>query len=160
VTFFTRLGSPSDAAEIARVHKLSRRAYYEYGGIAAPEYPDDRVTWWDAQLTAPTRTISVAVRDGEIVGVMLAGSEALPSNECELEGLYVLPSACGAGIGSALHEIFIANLRRARIEHGSLEVWSGNVRAIRFYERHGWRMTREIRVSNGDLVFRRMRIST
>jgi GNAT superfamily N-acetyltransferase len=53
----------------------------------------------------------------------------------ELHALYVLPEHWGTGVGPALYDRFPPRLGEAV---GVLDVWDGNRRAIRFYERRGW----------------------
>jgi GNAT superfamily N-acetyltransferase len=56
-----------------------------------------------------------------------------------LEALYVLPRAWGSGHADELHDAAVMELGRRDVAIARLWVLDGNVRARRFYERHGWR---------------------
>lgn len=56
-----------------------------------------------------------------------------------LEALYVRPSAWGSGVADELHAWAVDRLRAAGTTTARLWVLEENVRARRFYERHGWR---------------------
>jgi GNAT superfamily N-acetyltransferase len=56
-----------------------------------------------------------------------------------LEALYVRPSAWGTGVADELHMWAVERLRDAGTTTARLWVLEENVRARRFYERHGWR---------------------
>ncbi len=136
VTF--RPATPADAPAIADLYLASRKTFLPYAPIA---HPDDTVyPWvWDAML--PHTRITVAERDGEVVGFM-ALMEQVDSETGErtgwLDQLYLLPSAVGQGLGSAL-------VARAKTELGSpirLYTFQENHGARRFYERHGFQAIR------------------
>jgi GNAT superfamily N-acetyltransferase len=93
---------------------------------------------WEAALGDPEVTVLV-YDDGQIVGV--AGSRP-----CWLDGLYVLPSRWGRGVGRELHDEALARLRAAGCDRAHLWVLEGNDRARRVYERLGWRENGETRV--------------
>ncbi len=98
----------ADAAAVAHVHRSAR----------AEAYGD----------TGPGRSVVatfVADHDGAVVGFAAVDGSALSA-------LYVLPGTQSEGTGAAL-------LRMAMKEGArSLWVYSANVRARAFYERHGW----------------------
>jgi GNAT superfamily N-acetyltransferase len=141
-----RIGRPEDAAAIALVHETARRAYYAGEGEpwqlpteAAPE----RLETWQLLLADPARaTVHCAVTDGQVVGVLSLGppldSRSIDETVLELHALYVLPGSWSGGIGSQLHAAFTERLSSGPEDHGALEVWSGNSRALAFYRRRGW----------------------
>jgi GNAT superfamily N-acetyltransferase len=55
-----------------------------------------------------------------------------------LDGMYVRPEAWGSGVADELHERAVDAIRAAGHERARLWVLEGNIRARRFYERHGW----------------------
>jgi ribosomal protein S18 acetylase RimI-like enzyme len=57
----------------------------------------------------------------------------------ELQTLVVLPDRRGGGLGGRLMEQTFAELRSAGIEQLAIGVMATNDRALRFYERHGFR---------------------
>ncbi|WP_433733506.1 GNAT family N-acetyltransferase [Nocardia sp. CA-129566] len=99
-------------------------------------------------LTDPTRVVLKAVTNGDIVGYAMLhyGDPADPEVAkavdlrpvVEISKMYVLPGHHGAGVSKALMN---AALERAR-EDGVAGVWLGvnqeNVRAQRFYLKHGF----------------------
>lgn len=127
-----RVGTQIDVNEIARVHRLSRAWYYGKPADAQ----DGREALWADLIAEPERVTHVAASDGSLVGFISATrvSEAVCS--LELTALYVLPEYAGTGVGSQLYECFETERRDG--EHGCLEVWSGNSRAIAFYADRGW----------------------
>ncbi len=80
---------------------------------------------------------------GRLAGLAAAGE----SDEDDLDAvavgclyaLYVDPGAQGAGVGRALHDRALEELRAAGAREAVLWVLVGNERARRFYERLGWR---------------------
>jgi GNAT superfamily N-acetyltransferase len=51
--------------------------------------------------------------------------------------LFIRPAHWGTGLAARLHAAFLAEARRG-YEHARLRTPCGQVRARRFYERHGW----------------------
>lgn len=70
--------------------------------------------------------VTVAVMEGQVVGFAARDGG-------DLDALYVLASARGTGVGTAL-------LRRMQADHPVLSLWTfqANERAQRFYRRHGF----------------------
>ena len=81
----------------------------------------------------------VAEDGGEIVGwasrFLPARDEDLGPAVGELAAIYVLPSHWGGGLGHALFEVVVADLRAHGATEISLWVVEANDRARRFYER-------------------------
>jgi GNAT superfamily N-acetyltransferase len=108
--------------------------------IAGPEYVEMGLAkWWTADATIPAirtgRTL-VAEVEGDVVGMAVYGPH---EDDFVLWKLYVLPDHHGRGLG---HRLLQAALERAReLGHArlSVSVVDGNDRAMRFYERHGFR---------------------
>nr|WP_069160181.1 GNAT family N-acetyltransferase [Nocardia altamirensis] len=99
-------------------------------------------------LSDPAKTVLKAVAGDDIVGyaMLIAGDPADPEVAkavdlrpvLEISKMYVLPGHHGSGVSTAL---MLAALERAR-EGGFAGVWLGvneeNVRAQRFYGKHGF----------------------
>lgn len=78
----------------------------------------------------------VAEEDGRVVGYLVAWHVA---DELHIGNLAVVPPRQGAGIASRLLSCALAGAAERRIEYVALEVRVSNERAIRFYERFGFR---------------------
>ena len=93
--------------------------------------------------------------DGAAVGYSLVGPNGLPHDETrpgdgELKRIYLLKTAKGLGAGQALHTTSIGWLEAAGHDRIWLGVWSGNLRAQRFYEKNGFVKVGEYRFIVGD----------
>ncbi len=117
-----RLASAADADDIAALFAVSRRLLTFLPDLHTVE--EDRAHIRDSVL--PTYRVTVAERDGRIVGFM-----------AELEGwiehLYIDAAELRTGVGSAL-------LADAQARNRSLELWcfADNLRGRAFYEKHGF----------------------
>lgn len=67
----------------------------------------------------------------------------------ELICIHSLQDNWAKGYGSAMMEYVLARLRQARYESVILWVFEANTRARRFYEKHGFILTEQIKVTNG-----------
>ena len=104
-----------------------------------PGFEDARARFWTAALTEEryrANRITVAERDGRIVGVAMSGPVDEPGTEWtrQLYVLYVFASELGSGAGRAL---FDAAIRPD--EAVMLWVADPNPRAQAFYGRRGFR---------------------
>jgi diamine N-acetyltransferase len=116
---------------------------------------------FEAYLTRPDADVLVH-DDGEFSGYALVfhGETAVPKPEFGvsvapvsfLSKCYVRPESHGSGVASAL---LAAALERAR-ERGARGMWLNvnyeNFRAMRFYEKHGWRRVGSTRFRVGQRV--------
>ncbi|MCW1805708.1 GNAT family N-acetyltransferase [Brachybacterium squillarum] len=138
-----RPARPEDAAALTALHL---DAWDEaYTGLIASEVlaarradPESRAQRWRENIATTPNTVLVAEGTGErLLGFAIAGAGrdepagGLP--ERELMALYVRAEVYGTGLGHAL--------LRAAIGDGPASLWvlEGNARAIRFYERQGFR---------------------
>lgn len=105
--------------EMASVHAATAEVAYAH--IFSTPFPvDEARSRWNSH----TGRVWLARRAGTLVGFAAADG-------VELEGLYVLPSEGGAGIGSALLDA-VGDVRR-------LWVLEENHTSREWYERRGWR---------------------
>lgn len=120
-----RLAKPDEAREIAGVWLRSRAAAVP--DIPPPVHTDNDVRGWFRDVVLPDREVWVARDGGAIVALLVLDDDAV-------DQLYVEPGCTSQGIGSRL--IAVAKQRRP----SRLELWTfqSNVRARRFYERHGF----------------------
>jgi ribosomal protein S18 acetylase RimI-like enzyme len=136
-----RQATPEDAAELGPLHVDVWDDAYT--GLMEQRFLDDRranvasrVDRWRAILTEAVQPTWVAEDGSGLVG--FAGSGPARDNDVDIElelwALYVRAAYYGTGVGYALFEQAIGD--RAAY----LWVLAGNDRAIRFYERQGFRL--------------------
>ncbi|MER0442998.1 GNAT family N-acetyltransferase [Streptomyces sp. Edi4] len=100
--------------------------------------PDD-IRDWFARVLVPQYETWVAVRDGQILGLLVL-------NGPELKQLYLEPESRGRGLGDRL----MALAKKQRPDGLSLWTFQVNAAARRFYERHGFRETERTDGSRND----------
>ncbi|MDX6704011.1 MAG: hypothetical protein QOF26_4237 [Baekduia sp.] len=86
----------------------------------------------------PIEGAHVAEVGGRIVGVVQFGPRDDEAGAAVLHRLYVEPAAQGAGVGAALHDLALTQLRAAGFGAATLWVFTANGHARGFYERRGW----------------------
>jgi GNAT superfamily N-acetyltransferase len=135
-----RAAQPGEAGLLADLQE--RASVAAFGHIFPPEehpFPrDDVLRRWSEALDDPAARVVVA-EDGDPVGVVLV-------RPGWLEGLYVVPTQWGTGVGAALHDRALELVAAFGSERCQLWVLEQNHRARRFYERRGWRENGETRV--------------
>jgi GNAT superfamily N-acetyltransferase len=131
----TRPPRPDDADELFQ--RFRETALVAYRHVFPPElypFPDDaeRAKWRHlVHDHGRTHRLVVAEAGGKVVGAVVAKPGTL-------EHLFVVPSRWGTGVADALHAAAVDVSRRAGAAECRLEVLAENLRARRFYERHGW----------------------
>nr|MDQ3823681.1 GNAT family N-acetyltransferase [Actinomycetota bacterium] len=133
VTLALRKASARDAETLFAVQKASSLAALAHIFPTAYPFPDEAVhaSWRDAVAGADGRRVLVAERDGVVVG-------GVSFSRRGVDALYVVPAAWRQGVGSALHDAAVEELR-AVSDEARLWVLADNADARRFYERRGWR---------------------
>jgi ribosomal protein S18 acetylase RimI-like enzyme len=145
-----RLATPDDVPTLGGITGRAYAAAYP-GIVPAPvlaewvgDAPDMWRRWRDAMAADPHRPSRawLAERDGMIVGYATtspARDEYLPPPEGagELTNLYLDPEAIGGGVGSALYDHAVADLRERGFNPFVVWAFRDNERAVRFYERKG-----------------------
>jgi GNAT superfamily N-acetyltransferase len=134
-----------DAQDLALAHVRAWQSAYP--GLMPQDYldrmnVDDRADEWRRRLSEPTVTplVLVGVVDDRVVGFCAFGAARDPDVESfgELYALNVHPGHWREGLGSALLSGAHDRLADLGFTQAILWVVPGNVRARRFYERHGW----------------------
>lgn len=120
-----RSARPEEVAACAEIHILARRAMTY---LPQDLHSDQETHYWMREIVFATQEALVAEIDGQIAG-FLSLEEDLIAN------LYVRPEAQSCGHGSAL----LTQAKARRREGLRLWVFEPNARAIRFYEREGFR---------------------
>lgn len=137
-----RQARADDAGAMARIHWQSWQETYR--GLMAdeildhPGFVERRERFWAAALTDErfsANRVAIAERDGEPVGIAMAGPAQDPDAHwpVQLFVLYVLAADHGTGAGLGLLEAVIGN------GHAALWVADPNPRAQAFYRKHGFR---------------------
>lgn len=120
-----RRGTPADADAVTALYVRARRAAAD---IPATVHSDDEIRRWIVAHVVPHTELWLAENEaGALVGLLVL-------DEDSLEQLCVEPTLTGRGIGAEL--VRLAKRKRAQ----GLRLWTfaSNVRAQRFYERHGF----------------------
>lgn len=151
-----RPARPEEAAAVAAVHEAAWNA--SAGAIVGRELEElapfeSRVEQIRAGLEDPPADacLLVAERAGELIGMAVCRGD-------ELRDLYVAPASWATGAADALLDESLAFLRSAGVRRAILWVGEANLRARRFYEKHGWRpdgSTRESPLGPGELRYSR-----
>lgn len=89
---------------------------------------------WVAELDDPDVECFAVVRDGEVAGFAA-------TRGAELLHFGTALDSWGSGLAGRAHDELVERLRRQGHERAWLWVFEANGRAIRFYERRGWRPT-------------------
>jgi ribosomal protein S18 acetylase RimI-like enzyme len=143
-----RLAAPADVGAVARV---SARAFgATYPGIVPAgvlrEWIENAADPWQKAFDerdpdSPWRPW-VAVRHGAIIGYATTSPGKdwwlpPPDGAGELTNLYLDPDAIGTGVGSALYDHAVADLRARGFNPFVVWAFRDNHRALRFYESKG-----------------------
>jgi ribosomal protein S18 acetylase RimI-like enzyme len=141
---------PAQAADADTLAALGARTFSETFGHLYPAVDLDAFLTTThapariaAELADPALGCWLAEADGEAVGFALAGPCALPHPEVtpaggEIKRIYVLKAWQGGPTGRALMDTAMAWLEAQGRAPIWLGVWSGNDRALAFYERRGF----------------------
>ena len=133
-----RPADPADAEVLAPLHAdVWQEAY---AGLIPQHVLDDvqrrpleqRVERWRERIAWPHGTTWVAEQGDALVGFVSTGRGRDASGDLEVMALYVRRSHYDTGLGHRLLATAIGDAP------AYLWVLDGNVRAIRFYERHGF----------------------
>lgn len=82
--------------------------------------------------------VFVAVSEGNVVGTVAC---AASGEEGHLRGMAVFPDWQGSGVASALLQAAEAEIRNQRCKRVTLDTTEPLARAMRFYARHGFRLS-------------------
>ncbi len=133
-----------DAMGIAACHVATWKTAYR-GLLPDPMLDEmraeDREPRWSRTLADPLSAVFVAVSGDEVVGFLAVTQcrEDGAGQTGELDAIYVQEAYASQGIGGAFIEHADSWMREQGFVKSILWVLPSNVRAIAFYERHGWR---------------------
>lgn len=169
MTIRLRAATLDDAAEMGVFHV---RAWQQaYRGQMPDEFlaqldPVERAGIWRRVLGDPTidADVILALDGPAIVGLLSSGAwneaDAEPGVG-ELAVMYAAEAYWGRGVGPALHDRAIGSFTARGFTEAVLWVLDSNARAIRFYEREGWKPDGESRpdtfggITVNDVRYRR-----
>lgn len=163
-----------DAANIAALGEATFRETF-IDGFGIPYPPADLAGWLPAAFGVEKYRTRIADAghgvwiaedgDGRLLGFATAGPCGLPHDDAgpeqgELHQLYVLRQAQGTGLGARLFSTAIGWLEARYPGPLWLGVWSGNLKAQRFYAAHGFRKVGDYQFPVGnwrddEYIFRR-----
>ena len=134
-----------DGEPLARLHE--RCWTISYAGLADPSWVVDRpfaerAADWEGYATGKGDPMWVADDAGVPVGEIAAGASRdadAPPGTAEVLALYVDPDRQREGIGSALMERAVEELRAAGYTRATLWTLGASAQSTAFYEKHGWR---------------------
>ena len=132
-----RAAFANDADKITGLLVTSREKFLPY---APSPHTESEVNDWVREQLIPAGGVTLAISDTESVGVLAVSKSHGIS---WIDQLYVAPQFVGQGIGTVLVEHAINTLPRPV----RLYTFQRNVKARRFYERHGFRA---MSFSNGE----------
>ncbi|MCX4551850.1 GNAT family N-acetyltransferase [Streptomyces sp. NBC_01387] len=146
-----RIAGPEDIDTIATFHAAARATYYE-GHLPVAEYagPDVLSQVREGWVRA------VARQDGGVLcaedGGVVSGVAAFRviDGAMTLTQFHVAPARWGKGIGSALHTAVVTAWQQTGVPGARLSVFEHNLRAQRFYTRHGWQQDTTVLRGPGD----------
>jgi predicted N-acetyltransferase YhbS len=142
VPFTIRRAKAVDAEAVC--HCL-RAAFEPYRDSYTPSAFADTVLSMDTvQKRLHEMTVFVAVDDrGNVVGTI--GCTMIDAAEGHLRGMAVLPNEQGRGVAQLLIEAAEDELRRQECQRITLDTTEPLTRAMRFYERNGFRRSGAVR---------------
>lgn len=111
------------------------KAYLENG------FSTEKLT---TELSDPNAEFYFAELDGETIGYLKVNvgqsqTEIKDHNALEIERIYILKEFHGKKVGQILYNKAIAIAKEKNVDYVWLGVWEENPRAIRFYEKNGFK---------------------
>ena len=101
--------------------------------------PEKYLNWLRAKLAEdPKSAVHVWQRD-RVIGQMELGADASPSLMGYINLYYLIPEVRGTGISQELDQYALEYFRSLGVAGARLSVSPSNQRAIRYYERNGWK---------------------
>lgn len=139
-----RYAEVSDAKALGEIHSLSWREAYKGivpDGVLEAFTPEKRAAAFEWFVTARSSYIAIALSEGEAAGWVCfekCRDEGSPASRGEVWGIYLNPKFWRRGIGAALINWAIEELRKLGYTSVALWVLEENARARAFYEKQGF----------------------
>ena len=135
---------PAGTGDAAAILQCLRAAFEPYRSQYTPQAYLDTVMTLETllqRLTAMTVLVAIDTQD-QVVGTI--GGAAVSSSEGHLRGMAVPPEGHGRGIAQLLLEAMEKHLLAKGCTHISLDTTKPLQRAMRFYEKNGFRRTGKV----------------
>ena len=150
-------GSRADIDRVKPLWLALHRIHQEANPELAP-HVDDETSWrrrrrlYEHCLQSPDAFFLLVEREGRLIGYVMVAVEPdgdvlwsdtwqVGGQVAELETMYLVPEERGRGLGGCLLDLVDAELDARGIEDVVIGAVPGNVDALRFYERRGFRPT-------------------
>ncbi len=138
-------------ADLDKLHPLGRDTFYhsfkdantveDMNNYLAANFTREKI---EEQLTNRDSIFYLALDKDVAVGYLKlnrgpAQTDIQDDSSLEIERIYVKVGLQGSGIGQQLFETAVATAKENKAAYIWLGVWDQNTRAIKFYERHGFK---------------------
>lgn len=124
-------------------NQLCTKEHREFDSTIDPKYATKKgVGYFRTRITRNEGCAFVAIADTQTVGYLVGGLCGIPYRTVvitETENMFVLPAWRGNGAGAKLLRKFFAWSKTKKAKRARVIASFGNVRAIRMYERMGFR---------------------
>jgi GNAT superfamily N-acetyltransferase len=139
----------TDAERLASLSRAAKLRYHEWAqpGWRPPSLAVERARW-ERRLADPAGWTLIASDSAAALGTIHftdaraeRGKGEAILGRAHLSGLFVLPARWGEGVGGALLDAAMAEMRRRGYHSAQLFTATANGRSRSFYERRGWRAT-------------------
>lgn len=144
---------PATAKDASAVTDCLQSAFESHrGGYTPDAYRETTLTPELYRERFASMTILVAVADKYLVVGTLA-FQVIAEGQGHLRGMAVLPAWHGTGVAERLLATAERELRAVGCSHVSLDTTEPLERAVRFYEKHGYRSTGRVTAFFGMAMF-------
>lgn len=139
---------PAEREDVVRIVALNAALFREDAGQRDPftdqGWPEREGREYFTALLAQDDSVGLLAEAGDevvgyLVGYVGGGSSLRPVRVAELESMYVSEKYRGRGVGARLVGEFLRWSRKRGAERASVTAYAANERAVRFYERSGFR---------------------
>jgi GNAT superfamily N-acetyltransferase len=143
------VAQPEDVERLTSLSRLAKLSYCDWAqpGWEPPSITAERARW-ERRLVDPAGWTLIASDSKTALGTIHftdargeRGEGKAIGGRAHLSGLFVLPPRWSEGIGSALLEAALAEMRSRDYCKAQLFTAAANRRSRSFYERRGWRAT-------------------
>jgi len=150
---------PADPEEAESIRAVGRAAWHAaYDPIHGPETVEELFdSWWSLEdlregATDGDRTLLVAARDGDVLGMVDAGPDPEREGVFGIGRLYVHPEEWGEGLGTRLVDDLRERLP-GDVDRLRLVVLAENEVGVSFYESYGFeRVDRRVEESGDEAL--------